>query len=426
MKKISIGWLRLIAIFSIVLFMMYIESDLFFALFFLLIFAFPFIFALKYKDKLYYLHSKTTGEGGLKIYFLFALVSVYCFAFVAFFFINPSLSDIPFIILWLLFLNLSGIYLASKKNFLIFFNKKMDAFPIRLFFLIPGTFALNFGFAFLTYLLYLIVVMIAALMSASYPDGLNEIGISGLIILSIIGNLLTITYFKKYILRDDLPSEYRTDFMEYELYVFMPADKRISDHDAYDMPKKIQVRDLRINSKKIDSINLFSKIYSPHFSETALSYEDLKKDLLFTRFGALIVSNKMIEMFEKNNLTGYQLRNIWDEKTKRNLSTHFQLVSTSEMPQMSSQTKIKRGLLGGALIPDAKVYYDSFVLNHVSDFNQTSEYIGTIFGNPYFHQKIWIVSKKATEILINQFGRQKKEFIPIMLVDDEKKNKIGL
>jgi hypothetical protein len=216
-----------------------------------------------------------------------------------------------------------------------------------------------------------------------------------------MGSLLTIFYFKKYILKDDLPPEYRPDFMEHKLYVFMPM-KRINDRASYAISAqsigqvRAQVRDLIIPSKK------------------------LKNDILFTRYGAIIVSHKALEIFGKNNLTGYQIRDILNEKSKS--STHFQLISEFDMPHMASQTKLKRGLVSGRLIPDDKIYYDSFVLNHVSDFNKTIEYIGTNDGMPYYHQKFWIVSHKAMDILINQLGQNKRDFIPAMLIGDEKEN----
>jgi hypothetical protein len=391
------------------------ESNLYTALFVLLFAAIPTLFALKYNDKLYYFYSKSTGSGPkvLSFFFLFLMMIIYFFAFAAFLFrsIFP-LGYMPLIILLLSTLSLPGIYLASKKNFLIFFNKKMNTFLIRLFFLIPGAFTFN---ACITFFLSVVVLMFSP-----YLDEFNEIGIGVLLTLSIIGSLLTIFYFKRCILKDDLPPEYQIDFMEHELYIFMPIGKRINDQASYNnsIGIRMQARDLQVNSKKSIFDFLFFRFYSPQFLETTLNYKILNdNDILFTRHGALIVSNKALEIFEKSNLTGYQIRSILDRKTKNNLLTHFQLVSTSKMPQMSSQTRIKKGLFGALLIPNDKIYYNSSVLNRVSDFNKTSEYLGANLGLPYFHQKFWIVSNKTMRIMINDLNQHKRDFIPVILVD---------
>ena len=370
----------------------------------------------KVNDKIFYIHSKNTaglGESKSLSGSVFVLAPFFYFFTFAILLIDIEIDSsayLPLTIL-LIFLNLPGIYLASKKNFLIFFNKKMNYFPFRLFFLIPVGFVINAGI--------IILLALLVLMFDAFFEIKNIIYTVPAIF--IIGDFITIFCFKKYILKDDLPSEHRTDFMEHELYFFMPVNKRINDRASYDIPVgisikdriRVQVRDLLVNSKKPDDDFIINWV---PFEKT-LNDKTLKNDILFTRYGALVVSNKTAGILEKNNLTGYQLRNIWDEKTKRNWSANFQLVSTSVMPQMSSQTKIKKGIFNGALIPDDKIYYDSSVLNNIFDFNQTFEYIGENQGMPYYHQKFWIVSKKAMEVLINQLGRQKREFTPVILVD---------
>ena len=58
----------------------------------------------------------------------------------------------------------------------------------------------------------------------------------------------------------------------------------------------------------------------------------------------------------------------------------------------------------------------------VSDFNVMVEILGAHDGYPYRPQKLWIVTKKAMECLLTEFGQNKRDFIPVMLVDDEKDN----
>ena len=395
---IAFGIIISLAVFLLVSgsYKIFIGVDLFFILLLLLIFVSPLGFAFKYNDKIYF-HSKSIADSGSKwwsLYYLYSMGFLYItLVIILLFSILYPFNLIPFIIPFFI-ATLPGLYLASK-NFLFFKNKKLNSFPIRLFFLIPGASILCIAFlAFVSLSLYIF---------SSYLDELNLTSIIILVILSMIGSLLAIFYFKKY-LKDELPPEYQTDFMDHELYVFMPVGKKINDRASYQPSDnaigsvRIQIMDLKISAKK------------------------LKGDIFFTKYGALIVSNKTLEIFNENTLTGYQIRDILDEKTKDKLSTHFQLVPTFTMPPMSAQTKLKRGLVSGLLIPDDKIYYNSIVLKHVSDFNKTFEYIGTNSGRPYYHQKFWIVSHKAMEILINQPGQHKRDFIPVMLVSNEKED----
>jgi len=89
---------------------------------------------------------------------------------------------------------------------------------------------------------------------------------------------------------------------------------------------------------------------------------------------------------------------------------------------MSLQTKIKKrpSLLGaGFFISDKIIHYGASVRIRVSDFNKTTEYFGSNNGWPYHSQKYLIVSHKTMEILINQVGQKKRDFIPVIIVGDK-------
>ncbi|MCL2862670.1 MAG: hypothetical protein FWE54_01025 [Methanimicrococcus sp.] len=394
----------LILFFSSFLIEIFTDGYYFFALLNLFFLFFSIYFVLKYNNKIYF-NSKSVDLGvlfkGWGFYFLFLMALAYLFSSIVIVFLmalsfNYNYTHFLFLIP-LFIVILPGFYLASK-NFLYFKNKKMNYFPIRLFFLLPG--ALTFSISFL------IFASIPFLIFSSYLDEFNLISLIILIILSMIGSWLTILYFKKYALKDDLPPEYQTDFMEHELYVFMPVGKKINDRASYKPyeqaigPVRMQIHDLKISAKRLNG------------------------DIFFTKYGALIVSNKALEIFTENNLTGYQIRSILDERTKEVSDSHFQLIPAYTMPPMSQPTKLKRGLIGGQLIPDDKIYYNSVILNLVSDFNKTLEYIGTNSGSPYYHQKLWIVSHKTMEIFISQLGQNKRDFIPVMLVGSETSGKV--
>ena len=300
-------------------------------------------------------------------------------------------------LVWLL----PGVYLASQKNYILFLNKNMNTFLARFFFLAPGAAAFNIMFLSFGTIIFL------AFSNSAERDSITTCFV--VLVFSIIGSLLTIFYFKRYALKKDMPPEYQENFMGSKFYVFMPTGKHINDRASYEISKKtgfnnirIQISDLSINSKKYD------------------------KDILFTKYGALLVSLKALKIFEENELTGYKTRNIVDEKTRAFSSFYFQIVSISEMPKMLSQTKLKNGffiesLAMGSLINDDIIYYKESDLGCALDFNKTLEYLGTNQGFPYYHQKFWIVSHKAMDVLINQLGQQKRDFIPVYLSGNEKK-----
>jgi len=369
-----------------------------FSVFFILI---PFYFLFKYNGKLYYLYSKSTGSGGprvLSFFLLFFMFFTYFFAFLVFAFrsiFNPM--HIPILFLLIFILLLPGVYIASQKNFLVFFNKRMNNLILRFIFIAPGSFVFSAVFSLISYAIVLVFFSILGLRNTF--DGMTT-DLS--IFFAVFGNLLTIFYFKKFIFKNDLPPEYQEIFESHELYIFMPLHRSINDSTFYNISDdfkigrvRVQVRDLEISSKK-----LTDKIH-------------------FTRYGALIAGSDVFRIFEENNLTGYKTRKIIDKKTKNGSTSYFQLISTSEMPSVSAQTKIKKGLISGLLLKDDIIYYNKNILNRIEDINKTFEYVGTDDGMPYYHQKLWVVSKKAMEIFINQLGQEKRDFIPVNLVDNE-------
>ena len=288
--------------------------------------------------------------------------------------------EILLFVSFLVFL-IPSIYLAAQKNYMFFLNKKRNTFLARFFFLAPTGMAFNALFIFFAMVFFLILLSSVEM---------NNVAIYVLLlIVSILGSLLTILYFKKYALRKDVPPEYQEDFMEHEFYIFMPRD-RINDRMSYDEKK-------------------------------------YNRDILFTKFGSLLANEKALKIFEENNLTGYEIRNAGNERTRDSSSFYSQIVSTSEMPQMLPQTKLKQGffyesLTKGSLINDDVIYYNKSDASGSSDFNKTIESFGTNNGMPYVYQKFWIVSHKTMTVFMNRFDMEKRDFIPVILIDDEKDN----
>jgi hypothetical protein len=71
---------------------------------------------------------------------------------------------------------------------------------------------------------------------------------------------------------------------------------------------------------------------------------------------------------------------------------------------------------------DDKFYYNRKVMESIVDFNRSLEGLGAYDGSPYHPQKLWVITKKAMEFLLTEFNYNKRDFIPVMLVDDEIEN----
>ena len=76
----------------------------------------------------------------------------------------------------------------------------------------------------------------------------------------------------------------------------------------------------------------------------------------------------------------------------------------------------------GSLINDDVIYYGKSGTDGSLDFNKTVESFGANNGMPYVYQKFWIVSHKTMTVFMNRFDMEKRDFIPVILIDDEKDN----
>jgi hypothetical protein len=300
-------------------------------------------------------------------------------------------------ILFILLLLISPIYLAAQKNFLFIPNQNRNSYAIRLLFLIPGTTGLLIGYCFFVWSFFI-------LFFTNFSDSMyNIFGYYSLLPLPLLGSFLLILLIKKYVLRKDRPSEFQPDFLNYDLYIYMPSIREIDDSISFQNPR-----------------NYSSQSIATQVQDIILDYKDLsKEDILFTKYGELVATIFASSIFEKNNLTGYQHRPTLEKETMTVSNIYTQLISFPISP-LSSSTKFKTGTLPyRILVKDDQIYYNSSILNEVSDFNRSSEYFGSNDGLPYLQQKFWIVTNKAMNILINELNQNKRDFIPIHLVDDE-------
>jgi hypothetical protein len=288
------------------------------------------------------------------------------------------------------FMVLPAIYLAKQKNFLIIKNKRINGFFFRLFFLFPGVFL----FEFLVFI-FLNLVFISKSLS---PSDLFYWEI--ILIVSIPTSGLLILFFKKFVLRTNFPSEEK-NLDKFDLYIFIPNRRKIDDSSSYRIKGRfgsirigVQVREL-----------------SADFSKT-------NEEILFTKRGELIASIRALNIFKGNKLTGYEIKPVIDKENKQESGLYFQLIA-SELHPLSLKTVFLKGLFGTSLIDEDYVYYNKNILLTVADFGRTVEYVGSNQGSPYYPQRLWIVTNKTMKVLINELNQNKRDFIPVHLIDDE-------
>ena len=199
-----------------------------------------------------------------------------------------------------------------------------------------------------------------------------------------------------------MPPEFQPDFLDYELYVYIPSIREVDDRFSFQNPGKYSSQSIAVQIRDI-----------------TLDYTDLSNEnIFFTKHGEIVVNHVASSIFEKNNLTGCQYRSTIEKKTRSASNIYTQLISSPISP-LSSLTKFKKGKFPyRILVKDEQIYYPSSILKDISDFNRGSEYFGSNDGLPYLQQRFWIVTNKAMKILINELNQQKRDFIPVNLVDE--------
>jgi len=308
------------------------------------------------------------------------------------------MNYLPFILCFLLIL-FPLIYLAGHSFFFFTPNKKRNSFIIRLFFLTPGTLIISFGFCVFVWSIFFVFFE-----NFSYSV-YNIFGYYSLLPLPLFVSSFLLLFSKKYILRKDIPPEFQSDFFDYDLYVYMPSIREVDDRPA-----------VKIHSNTAS----ISQLVNGPDRDLVLNCNDLPdKNILFTKYGGIIINNFASSIFETNNLTGYRSRPIFEKKTISPSNIYMHIISSS-LPPLSPLTKITKAKFPyRSLVKNDQVYYNSTILKEASDFNRSFEYFGSNSILPYPPQRLWIVSNKAMKVLINELNQNKRDFIPVHLVDDE-------
>jgi hypothetical protein len=312
------------------------------------------------------------------------------------------------ILFYFLISTIPGVYLATKKYFFVIPNEKYNIFFVRLIFSVPA----------LT-IFVLLLSLIPLLFEVFLEDFSNYlIGYFGrYIILGMpaLASLITILFFEMFCLRKDMPFEFQNDFMNHELYVFMPEQRIVGGNyykTKFTYPKKRESKELLVGIQAEDLI-LDLKILE-------------KYDVAYTHNGEIVVGKNALDIFSLNNLSGYYTKHIKDHRNPLFVSDNkkFQIFSQCNLPKMALKTKICHTRVPwlAICVHNDLIYYDKKILNNVSDFNRSFEVFGSHDGFPYAPQHLWIVTNKAMKVLINELNQQKRDFIPVNLVDDEKNN----
>ena len=306
-----------------------------------------------------------------------------------------------------LFTILPGIYLATKKYYLIPFNKKCNNFLIRMLFTIPASVGL----------IHIVSIPILSLAVIFFQKIISfEYIWAGSIILS---SFLFVYIHHKYFFRKDHPPEYDPNFMNYELYIFMPFQKTVrTGYNKFSLPPKINYEKDFVTAIQINDLQLNNKFFQ-------------NKDLLFTDGGEIVVSENALLLFAEYGFNVFfETRPVYAVKGKSlkpyDLKvSYFQLLPKFNMPTLDSKTSIRQVVEWFSLrcyAIDDQFYYNRQVMENIPDFNLTSESFGAYDADPYIPQKLWVVTNKAMKFLLAEFGHNERDFIPIMLVDDEKDN----
>ena len=310
------------------------------------------------------------------------------------------------VLLCFVFLILPGIYLAGIKYFLVILNEKYNIFLIRLLFTIPLG-ALITVISSVGPILFLHIII-----GNHYSDYIYVASI-------ILSSLCSILIFHKYLIRKDVPPEYDPDFINYDLYVYMPLLKI----PCCKYNRSIFSPNARPEKK------LF---YGVQKDDLKLNFKDLKgKDIIFTDCGEIIANQTALSVICDHLNFSFETRPVKDNRSKPYELTeeYFQLSTKSVMLPIHPQTDKKEqssksyGIYNTSFkiyAVNGQFYYDKDVMANVSGFNVTTELLSAYTGYHFYPQKLWIVTNKTMRVLINELDQQKRDFIPIHLVDDKK------
>ncbi|WNY25851.1 hypothetical protein [Methanolapillus millepedarum] len=315
---------------------------------------------------------------------------------------------------FILMATLPGIYLAARENFIYTENKKYNLFIIRLLFTIPLFFIANV----LISMIFARIFISLFPKISSYFEGL--VGNYAVVLVPFIFSLILIILLKIYIVPPrDLKINYLEEIIDkdFDLYVFHPNEVM---PDGRTMGTRF---DIANKKRKEDQLPIRSQL-----TDLAADFRYLEGEyLMMTTHGEIVVSNQALEILKENGISGFYTRPVKKDESYRVFSKadpadnfkYKQLVCNHFMPKMSPPTEIVTKKYPLKVLVSGDIYYNQQILSEISDFNQTSEYFGSEYGDPVFVQRFWILTKKARDIFIERFDQTEDDFSPVHLVDED-------
>ena len=311
-------------------------------------------------------------------------------------------------IVYILISSIFGLWLASRKTFIIIPNSEYNNYLTRAFFSVPYSVILISVICALSYLPVITFPAVSGNLSPFLQDYMTFSCIEALIL-----DLIFIAVYHFYIIPGKFPEEIRKDFKDHEFYLFRPV--------SYDF----------INMQKPGKERVTTDAGLPEFYFRTPKSKDM--NILSGKDGLLILRKDAAEILEGKGLTGYHLKPVGcasDQKRyadrekdteKQNdghkpdsdhpESIYFRLYPEERLPAVSEKTvfEVRKSSVA---VKDEDIYYNLPDISIFKDFNEMNEETGRL---PDRSRKL-ILSAKAVKILISEFGYGKIDFVPVRFI----------
>ena len=339
-------------------------------------------------------------------------------------------------IVYILISSVFGLWLASRKTFIIIPNSEYNTYLTRAFFSVPYSVIL---ISLICALSYLPVIAFPA-DSGNVPSFLQDY-MTFSCIEALILDLIFIAVCHFYIIPGKYPEEIRKDFNEHEFYLFRPI--------SYDFVISRQRPD---KERVTGDVSSYDTAADP--CSTAESSQDGVRDaglpefyfrtpknkdmnILSGKDGLLILRKDAAEILEDKGLTGYHLKPVvcasdrkrYADKAKDTEkqtdpvhkpdsdhpeNRYFRLYPEKRLPAVSEKTvfEVRKSSVA---VKDEDVYYNLSDINVFKDFNEMNEETGKRADR----SRKLILSAKAVKIFISEFGYGRIDFVPVHFIGDQ-------